>query len=182
MAGGAYDEPPFSAAIAEYPWWQPLLNQSEQEMQLSTTFRLSNCSSVTCLRSLSGSTLALLNQQVANASYPSAGDGYGVYYYGPVVDYKFLRELPDQAFKRGRFYDVPLIVDHDAYEGVIFSNMSQTTQVAETTDAEYLFPFAGPAFFSRLYDLYPASAYNDTFFQRQTWFGDFIINCPTYYM
>ena len=69
-----------------------------------------------------------------------------------------------------------------SYEGVIFSNMSQTTQVQETTDAEYLFPFAGPAFFSRLYQLYPRSAYNSTFYQRQTWFGDFIINCPTYYM
>lgn len=49
-------------------------------------------------------------------------------------------------------------------------------------DAEDLFPFAGPAFFSRLYNLYPASNYNSTFFQRQTWFGDFIISCPTYFM
>lgn len=60
--------------------------------------------------------------------------------------------------------------------------MSATTQVQETVDAKYLFPFAGPAFFSRLYQLYPRPSYNSTFFQRQTWFGDFIINCPTYYM
>ena len=49
-------------------------------------------------------------------------------------------------------------------------------------DAEYLFPFASRASFSRLYQLYPRSAYNSTFFQRQTWFGDFIISCPTYVM
>lgn len=49
-------------------------------------------------------------------------------------------------------------------------------------DAMNVFPSAGPSFFSRLYQLYPRSAYNSTFFQRQTWFGDFIINCPTYYM
>lgn len=49
-------------------------------------------------------------------------------------------------------------------------------------DAKDLFPYAGPSFFSRLYQLYPRSAYNSTFFQRQTWFGDFIINCPTYLM
>jgi hypothetical protein len=49
-------------------------------------------------------------------------------------------------------------------------------------DAENLFPYAGPAFFSRLYQLYPRSDYNSSFFQRQTWFGDFIINCPTYQM
>src|SRR5258708_1800963 len=68
------------------------------------------------------------------------------------------------------------------YEGVIFSNMSATTQVQETVDAKDMFPLAGPAFFSRLYQLYPRPSYNSTFYQRQTWFGDFIINCPTYYM
>ena len=68
------------------------------------------------------------------------------------------------------------------YEGYIFSNMSTKTQVEETVDAEHLFALAGPAFFSRLYQLYPRPSYNSTFFQRQTWFGDFIINCPTYYM
>ncbi|EMC93600.1 hypothetical protein BAUCODRAFT_142062 [Baudoinia panamericana UAMH 10762] len=182
IAGGAYDQPPFSAAIPEYPWWQPLLNQSEQDLQFNTALRLSNCSSVSCLRSLSSATLATLNQAVENASYPTAGDAFGVYYFGPVVDGKFVRELPDVAFKRGHFYDVPLLVDHDAYEGYAFSNISQTTQVAETADAQLLFPFAGPAFFSRLYQLYPASTYNSTLFQRQAWFGDFIINCPTYYM
>jgi len=70
-----------------------------------------------------------------------------------------------------------LIVDRDGYEGVDFSNMSQTTQAEETADAQILFPGAGPTFFSRLYQLYPASAYNSTFFQRQTWFGDMIIDC-----
>lgn len=85
-----------------------------------------------------------------------------------MVDGKFIRALPDQEFKLGHFYDVPLIVDHEAYEGDIFSNMSQTTQVEETTDAHYLFPYAGPSFFARLYQLYPASDFNSTFFQRQT--------------
>ena len=168
-------------------------------MVLFTTLQQSNCSNVNCLRSLPTSELALLNQQVQNASYPGPGAGYGSFFFGPVVDGKFIRELPDVAFKRGHFYDVPLMVDHDAYvvctywanvpsltlssyEGDVFSNMSQTTQTAETTDAEDLFAYAGPAFFSRLYQLYPASDFNSTFFQRQTWFGDFIINCPTYYM
>ncbi|KAK5117720.1 hypothetical protein LTR62_005144 [Meristemomyces frigidus] len=201
IAGGAYDEPPYSAAIAEYPWfvpirwtavdgqeitdifrWQPFLNSSQQDKQFDTTLQLANCSSITCLRSLSSSTISTLSQKVENASYPTGGDGFGVYYWGPVVDYKFIKELPSIAFSLGHFYDVPLMVDHDAYEGVIFSNMSLMTQAAETTDAEYLFPFAGPAFFSRLYELYPMSDYNSTFFQRQTWFGDFIINCPTYQM
>ncbi len=129
----------------------------------------SGCSNVNCLRSLPTARLELLNQQVQNSSYPGPGVGYGVYNFGPVVDYKFIRELPSLAFQRGNFYDVPLMVDHDAYEGDIFSNMSQKTQVQETTDAKDLFPFAGRAFFSRLYQLYPRSTYNSTFFQRQSW-------------
>ena len=153
------------------------MNQSEQEFQYYNALTLSNCTTVTCLRALPIDQLETLNQAVQNASYPGPGVGYGVYNFGPVVDGKFVKNLPGIEFALGHFYDVPLIVDHDGYEGVIFSNKSQMTQVAETTDAEYLFPFAGPAFFSRLYQLYPASQYNSTFFQRQTWFGDFIINC-----
>ena len=174
--------PPFSAAIAEYPWWQPLLNTREQGRQYFTALNLAGVNDLNGLRSLPSSTLAYLNQADINASYPGPGAGYGVYWYGPVVDGKFIRNLPDQEFKQGNFQKVPLIVDHDAYEGYIFSNKSQTTQVAETADAMDLFPYAGPSFFSRLYQLYPISSYNSTFFQRQTWFGDFIINCPTYQM
>lgn len=57
-------------AIAEYPWWQPFLNQSEQEFQYYNALRLSGCDSVTCLRSQSIGTLATLNQAVQNASFP----------------------------------------------------------------------------------------------------------------
>ena len=182
IAGGGYDDPPFSAAIAEYPWWQPLLNASTQERQYFTALQLSGCADLNCLRSLPAQTLQTLNQADQNSSYNGPGDGYGTYWYGPVVDGRFVRRLPDQEFKTGNFYKVPLIIDHDGYEGDRFSNKSQTTQTAETIDAMDLFPYAGPSFFSRLYQLYPMSSYNSTFFQRQTWYGDFIINCPTYYM
>ncbi|KAF2154493.1 alpha/beta-hydrolase [Myriangium duriaei CBS 260.36] len=181
-ASGANDEPPFSAAIAEYPWWQPMFNRSEQDTLYRTALTLSNCSTLQCLRGLSSDVLGNLNQQVQNASYPGPGAGYGSFVFGPVVDGEFVRYLPGESFKRGQFYDVPLLVDHEAYEGDIFSNRTQTTQDAEVADAMNLFPYAGPSFFSRLYQLYPRSDYNSTFFQRQTWFGDFIINCPTYTM
>lgn len=52
----------------------------------------------------------------------------------------------------------------------------------ETADLQQLFPYAKQSFFSQLYGVYPASDFNSTFFQRQTLFGDFIINCPSYYM
>jgi hypothetical protein len=52
----------------------------------------------------------------------------------------------------------------------------------ETTDLQILFPYAKQSFFTRLYESYPASDFNSTLFQRQTIFGNFIIDCPTYYM
>lgn len=177
IAGGAFDDPPFSGAIAEYPWWQPLMNGSTQELQYAAVLKLANCTTIQCLRSLSSAQLQQVNTLSMNSTYPSPGYGYGVFNYGPVVDGNFVRQLPDVEFKQGNFYSVPTIVDHDAYEGVLFSNISQTSQIDETTDARYLFPSAGPSFFSRLYQLYPATEFNSTFFQRQTWFGDFIINC-----
>ncbi|KAK5174314.1 uncharacterized protein LTR77_001394 [Saxophila tyrrhenica] len=182
IAGGAFDQPPFSAAIAEYPWFQQLLNQSEQQIQYSNVLQLSGCSSITCLRGLPVGELENLNQAVQNASVNGPGNGYGQGIYNPVVDGSFVKELPSIAFQLGHFHDVPLIVDRDAYEGVIFSDPTSTTQAEETTDAQHMFPFAGPAFFSRLYQLYPKSSFNSTFFQRQTWFGDYLINCPTYVM
>lgn len=42
--------------------------------------------------------------------------GTGDFYFGPVVDGKFVQMLPDQAFKTGNFYRVPLLTDRDAYE------------------------------------------------------------------
>ena len=145
IAGGGYDEPPFSAAIAEYPWWQPLLNASTQERQYFTALQLASCSDLNCLRSLSSSTLENLNQGDQNASYPGPGNGYGTFWFGPVVDGKFVRKLPDQEFKTGNFYKVPLLVDREAYEGDIFSNMSQTSQIAETTDVSRYDHCGGPA-------------------------------------
>jgi carboxylesterase type B len=177
IAGGAVDLPPFRAAIAEYPWWQPLLAPSLQERQYRTALDLANCKDLTCLRSLPPGQLQQVSSLSYNVSYRNPGYGYGVFYYGPVVDGKFIRALPDVEFKAGNFYKVPLIVDRDQYEGTSFSNRSLTALVDETSDARVLFPGAGASFLSRLYQLYPRSGYNSTFFERADWFGDFIINC-----
>jgi len=91
-----------------------LLNQSEQETQYYSALSLSGCTSVNCLRNLPIEQLATLNVAVENATYPGAGFGYGTFGYGPVVDGKFLIELPGEAFQRGHFYDVPLLVDNEA--------------------------------------------------------------------
>jgi len=93
-----------------------------------------------------------------------------------------IRDLPSNELKQGHFTKVPLLVDTEAYEGYTFSNLSQTTFSEEEVDLEALFPYGKSSFFNRLYELYNASTFNSTFYQRQTIFGNFIIDCPTYYM
>lgn len=134
MAGGGFGAPPFRAAIAEYPWWQPLLNASTQELQYRYALDAAGCGDLNCLRGLSTDELTTVGQTDLNVSYPGPGSGYGTFWFGPVVDGEFLQELPDTAFKTGNYHDVPLLIDRDGYEGIIFSDTSQTTQVEETLD------------------------------------------------
>lgn len=134
MAGGGLGDAPFRAAIAEYPWWQPLLNASTQELQYRYALNAASCEDLNCLRGLSTAELTTVGQADLNASYPGPGSGYGTFWFGPVVDGEFLQELPDTAFKTGNYYKVPLLVDRDGYEGAAFSNASQTTQIEETLD------------------------------------------------
>lgn len=134
MHGGGLGAPPFRGAIAEYPWWQPLLNESTQELQYRYALDAASCGDLNCLRGLSTEELTLVGQTDLNVSYPGPGSGYGTFFFGPVVDGDFLQELPDMAFKKGNYYKVPLLVDHDGYEGALFSNQTQTNQIEETLD------------------------------------------------
>ena len=182
---GGEATPPFRAVIAEYPWWQPYHNNTVLEDQYRELLTSTNCSNLACLRSVPASTLLPASQATYFQGYnamPEMYYGYGDFYYGPSVDGNVIRDLPSNEFKQGHFSKVPLLVNRDGYEGAIFTNQSETTVLQETADLQALFPSAKQSFFTRLYELYPRDHYNSTFFQRQTLFGDFIINCPTYYM
>lgn len=162
---------------------QPYHNNSVLESQYREVLAATNCTNLQCLRSLDTQSLNLGAQAALVAAYTTRPMqyGYGDYYYGPTVDGEYIRDLPSQEFARGHFSKVPLLLDTEGYEGYTFSNMSVMTMSEETMDFEAIFPYAKNAFFTRLYQLYPASDFNSTFFQRLTIFGNFIIDCPTYY-
>ncbi|KAK0945676.1 hypothetical protein LTR29_002788 [Friedmanniomyces endolithicus] len=181
---GGEDNPPFRAVISERPWVQTYHNNSVLEMQFREVLNATKCNGLACLRALSGDELnvgqqvALINAYVNNPRMY----GFGDYWYGPTVDGEYIRDFPSRELGAGHFSKVPLLVDTETYEGFIFSNQSQRTVADETADFQIIFPYAKNSFWTRLYELYPASAFNSTFFQRQTIYGDYIINCPTYYM
>ena len=176
MANGGADFPPFRAVLAEYPWWQPFQNVSSAERQYRDVLALANCSDINCMRGLSESQLHTIQQQVMDNAYGQPPYADGDFYFGPVVDGKFIRELPNEAYKNGRFYKVAFLVDHNEWEGFAYSQLiNQTSQVL--MDAETFFPGRGPTFFSKLFQLYPSNAYNATFWQRVDWFSDVVVDC-----
>lgn len=166
----------------EYPWWQSFHNDSVLEVQYDLLLNTTNCENILCLRSISATELANATQATYIIGFAERIYGFGDFFYGPYVDGEIIRQLPSEEFKKGHFTKVPLLTNREGFEGVLFSNTSETTMAEETLDLETLFPNAKQSFFNRLFDLYPGSNFNSTFFQRAQLFGDFIISCPTYYM
>ncbi|KAJ5815254.1 hypothetical protein N7474_007031 [Penicillium riverlandense] len=181
LYGGA-SSPPFRAAIAEYPWWQQHHSPSLLEQQFELLLNTSNCDDIRCLRSLSEKDLENAYVKANKLAYGKGYYGYGDFYYGPYVDGTVIRDLPSEEFKQGHFAKVPLLVNREGYEGVGFTNTSETNIAEEVADLQTLFPNAKKSFYNRLFELYPASDFNSTFFQRAKVFGDFVIDCPTYFM
>ncbi|KAF2184752.1 alpha/beta-hydrolase [Zopfia rhizophila CBS 207.26] len=179
---GGVEKPPFRAAIAEYPWWQPYLSEEQLLRQYGYLLRETACENLQCLRVLDAAKLANASQATYIKAYVDEAYGYGSFYYGPYVDKRVIKDLPSKEFKAGHFTKIPLLLDRDQYEGYAFSNQSITTLSQETGDLRVLYPYADEKFIDELYKLYPASDFNSTFFQRQAWFGDAFINCPTYYI
>lgn len=201
---GGVEDPPFRAAIAEYPWWQMYHNDTILELQYQQLLQAANCTDLSCLRALSFDGLHEAQQATFVNAYAAGSYGYGDYYAGPAVDGVNLVTLPSLAFSSGNYSKVALLVDHDAYEGVLFSNFSITSEAQVQPNLEQVWQSSDPAFFTRLFELYPTTDFegayfdspffatlsaaesqlaNDTSYYRyQTIFGDFIINCPTYYV
>jgi carboxylesterase type B len=100
--------------------------------------------------------------------------------------------------------DGTISLTHILETGALFTNISITNTAEINPDLQKLWPAAETSFFTRLNQLYPLSAFtgsyfdnpffialgsliptlanNSPFWKLSAIFGDFIINCPTYYM
>ncbi|RDW82841.1 hypothetical protein BP6252_03953 [Coleophoma cylindrospora] len=176
---GGVSNPPFRAAIAEYPWWQSYHNDTVLEAQYQQLLTTSKCSNLQCLRSLPEVDLANAIQRTFNLGYVAGLYGYGDFYYGPSVDGTIIKELPSSAAASGRITKVPLLTNRDENEGINFSNGSITTTAETTSDLQRVWPLATPAFFNSLASLYPVSSYSTSLLRRAAIFGDALIDCAT---
>ncbi|KAF2865916.1 Alpha/Beta hydrolase protein [Massariosphaeria phaeospora] len=181
MHGGA-ENPPFRAVMAQFPWWQQYLREEQLSTQFTLLLSATNCTSLSCLRIVPEDDLKAASQSTYATAYANGEYGYGHFYYGPYVDGEVIQDLPSKEFRAGHFTKVPTFVDRAIYEGIVFTNRSITTKEEETKDLETQFPYANDSFIEQVYDLYAPEGTNSTFWQRQAWFGDYTINCPTYYI
>lgn len=168
---GGKDQPPFRAAMADFPWWQQYLSKNQLAKQYENLLKSANCTTLDTLRALSEETLKSITQESYISAYADGAYGYGNFYYGPYVDGDLIRGLPSQEFRDGHFTKVPTWTSREGYEGYTFSNQSMTTVAEETEDMHIQFPQADKQFVDNVLDLYPREQFNSTFWQRLTWFG-----------
>jgi carboxylesterase type B len=110
---GGVSNPPFRAAIAEYPWWQSYKNNTVLEAQYRQMLIATGCESLACLRNKTTDSLINAMQASLMSDGWTSSYGWGDFYYGPAVDGDVIRDLPSNEFKRGHFTKVPLIVNRD---------------------------------------------------------------------
>ncbi|OAG07965.1 carboxylesterase [Paraphaeosphaeria sporulosa] len=179
---GGNHTPPFRAAMADFPWWQQFLREEQLTKQYDNLLEAANCATLMCLKALPEDILKEATQATYISAYADKVYGYGNFYYGPYVDGDIIRDLPSRELRAGKFVKVPTWVSREGYEGFTFSNQSMTTTEEEVKDLHTQFPYANETFVDDVFGLYPRDQFNSTFWQRSTWFGDFSINCPTYYV
>jgi len=83
---GGVSNPPFRAAIAEYPWWQSYKNGTVLEAQYRQLLTATNCRELSCIRSKSTETLIDAMQTTFRVGFAEGWYGWGDFYYGPAVD------------------------------------------------------------------------------------------------
>ena len=110
---GGVTNPPFRAAISEYPWWQSYKNDSTVEIQYRQFLAGADCDTLQCLRSQTTQTLVDAMQQTFSTGWTDGTYGWGDFYYGPTVDGMTIRDLPSNEFEQGHFAKVPLLVNPD---------------------------------------------------------------------
>jgi carboxylesterase type B len=223
---GGEQDPPFRAAVPEYPWWQSYKSNDILNGQYTDLLAASNCSDLPCLRDLSFEELSNATVDTYQTGYQAGKYAYGDFYYGPTVDGIVIRDYPQREIEAGHFSKVALLIDHSAFEGkhaalsaihnladtstgAAFTNFSTTTWNETVDNLKVLWPEASSAFFDRVEQLYPLSDFTGTYFNNsffssatadafessfnlsvksnseywraQQIYGDYVINCPTYY-
>ncbi|KAF7553050.1 hypothetical protein G7Z17_g3908 [Cylindrodendrum hubeiense] len=159
MYGGSKN-PPFQAAIPEFPWWTPIYETEWVNQQYAGFLDAANCSSLRCLRNLPIADIQAATRASTVTAYLAKQYAYGTFYWGPVIDGNIIRANPEEEFRDGHITKVPVLVDRNFDEGFIFSNTSVKGEDEVVSDFAALWHDSNGYFADIALALYPESKYN----------------------
>ncbi|KAI8649965.1 Carboxylic ester hydrolase [Fusarium sp. Ph1] len=206
MYGGRPTNPPFQAAIPEFPWWTPMYGNDWVQDQYKRFLGAANCDSISCLRKLPIEAIQAATRTASESAYADKKYAFGTFYWGPTIDGRIIEANLQEEFRQGHFTKVPILVDRNFDEGFIFSNTSVATDEDAMSDLAALWHDDTGYYADTVWSLYPESSYNtchlsklpvydllkkagainntltNSFIRRSALFGDALVGCPTTYM
>ncbi|PYH79038.1 carboxylesterase estA [Aspergillus uvarum CBS 121591] len=182
-AFGGKDEKLFVGAVAESSFWPTQRTVAEMEFQYERFVNDTGCSKATnslqCLRELDIATI-----QGANTASPFPGGSSSPlpdWYWLPVTDGNLVPELLYDAFKKGNFIKVPVLVGDDTDEGSNFAyNASTRSDVSQFFKNNY--PHLTAAQLDKILEAYPQTSplpkHGAWFRTSSDAYGDACFTCP----
>ncbi|KAL7917373.1 Carboxylesterase family domain-containing protein [Trichoderma austrokoningii] len=166
MYQGGEKTPPYRAAIAEFPWMQPYHDSDFLQQQYKFVLNASSCDDLVCLRGLSASELEKAITTSYYTAYAAELYAYGDMFFGPSIDNNIIQNLPSVEFTRGQFSKVPLLTNHDSFEGILFTNFSTTSFNENKRQWQKSWDSSTPRFWNALNKLYPLSAFEGAYYDQ----------------
>jgi len=182
-AYGGRNDHLFVGAIPESPFFPTHRTVAESEFQFTRFVNDTGCSgasnAMACLRSKDIATI-----QAANVNLPFPGTSeLPQFYFLPVIDGDFSRDLLYSQFEQGRFIKVPTMVGGDTNEGSIFAYNDNATSAAEVASfIKANFPKLTSADLNAINDAYPlmtpVPGFGAYFPSVAAAYGDSTFTCP----
>lgn len=189
-AYGGRDDKLFHAAAAESVSFATVNTASEAQYQYDNYARLAGCTdkdpakSLSCLRSKRTEQLLFPTSDI---NIPYSGQSKApLYMFAPSIDGDIITELTYNAFAKGHFIKVPVIIGADTNDGRSFAPTSTSNQAQSNAFLTQQFPALTTKQLTSINALYPTpsgcSASNCWYRQLSDVYGDMRYMCPGLYI
>lgn len=211
-AGSIYSSQTLLTWVIEFPWWTPPYGRKGLNQQFNRLLEASGCTDLVCLRQLPIKELVKAGDKSHVDARHAQELASGLFYWGPTIDGVIIQDFPLKEFENGHFSKVPLLTNRNKFEGIMFTNFSLKTTGDVLDDLATTWPNKPTEKLMELYpsSIYNGAMLQDIPFmsliklikrvntlveimtgktiladavvQRQSFFGDVLINCPSNYM
>jgi carboxylesterase type B len=141
-AYGGRNDNLFHAVAAESPAFPPMRNVTASQFAYDALLKQTGCADLKCMRDMDTVTF----QKAVRAlklKFPRAA-GPPIYFWGPTLDYDFIRDYTFREIKAGHFVKVPTIFGDSSNEGMTFTPNTVTNQQRAEQFLANQWPTIGP--------------------------------------